>query len=74
VDLERAVAIGEKHRGDRAVRADAAFALARALIATKGDAGRATQLATRAAAELDAVGLAAQATAVRAWLAANVKP
>jgi tetratricopeptide (TPR) repeat protein len=73
-DLERARAIGEKHRGDRAVRADVAFALARALVATKGDGARATALATRAAGELEGVGLGARAADVRAWLAANGKP
>jgi tetratricopeptide (TPR) repeat protein/predicted Ser/Thr protein kinase len=72
-DLERAFALGEKHRGDRAIRADASFALARALVATKGDAARALQLATRSAADLEAIGMPVQAASVRAWMGASGK-
>jgi tetratricopeptide (TPR) repeat protein/predicted Ser/Thr protein kinase len=71
-DLERANDLGDKHRGDRAIRAEARFALARALVANKVDAARASALSARAASELDGVGLDAEAARVRAWATANV--
>ncbi|MGO8991913.1 MAG: protein kinase domain-containing protein [Polyangiaceae bacterium] len=72
VDLERAASLGDKHRGDLAVRAEVRFALARALVASKGDKvdpARARDLATRAASELDSVGLKESAKRARQWSA-----
>ena len=69
VDLEHALAVGEANAGDRAIRADVRFALARALVATGGDRARATKEATRAATELDRAGLPEAARKVRGWLA-----
>jgi tetratricopeptide (TPR) repeat protein len=68
-DLERAVAIGDGHKGDRAIRADAHFALARALVENKGDRARAAQLASRAAMDFDSTGLSDHSRDVRAWMA-----
>jgi len=70
-DLERALQLGERYRGDLAIRAEVRFAAARAIVATKGDAARARALATRAAGELESVGLAESGKRVRQWLAAN---
>jgi len=70
-DLERALQLGERYRGDLAIRAEVRFALARALVASKGDAARARSLALRAAGELESVGLAESGKRVRGWLAAN---
>jgi tRNA A-37 threonylcarbamoyl transferase component Bud32/tetratricopeptide (TPR) repeat protein len=67
VDLERAAAVGDEYQGDRPIRAEVRFALARALVATNGDRGRAKVLATRAASELDAAGLTDAARRVRSW-------
>jgi tetratricopeptide (TPR) repeat protein/predicted Ser/Thr protein kinase len=68
-DLEHALAIGDANAGDPAIRADVRFAVARALVATRGDRDRATELATRAARELDKAGLPERAKRVRGWLA-----
>jgi hypothetical protein len=70
-DLERAVALADKYKGDRAIRADARFALARALVASGTDVSRAGGLAGRASSDLDAVGLSDQATKIRAWNSAR---
>jgi hypothetical protein len=71
-DLERALLLGDKYRGDRAVRADVRFALARALVLSKGDAARAADLASRAASALEAEKLPAAAERVRAWVSADL--
>jgi eukaryotic-like serine/threonine-protein kinase len=71
-DLERALSLGDKYRGDRAIRADVRFALARALVLSKGDAARAADLASRAASALEAEKLPAAAERVRAWISANL--
>jgi tetratricopeptide (TPR) repeat protein len=68
-DLERALSVGERNKGDAAIRADVRFALARALVASKGDLARASELASRAASQLDAAGLADPANRVRQWVA-----
>jgi tetratricopeptide (TPR) repeat protein/predicted Ser/Thr protein kinase len=67
-DLERALDLGTRYAGDRAIRADVRFALARALVAGGGDRTRALELALRAASELDGVALPEQAKRVRAWI------
>src|SRR5208283_579317 len=71
VDLERALGLGDRYRGDLAIRAEVRFAVARALEATKGDLARARALATRAASELESVGLLESGKRVRQWLAAG---
>ena len=70
-DLQRAQELGERYRGDLAIRAEVRFALARAMVATKGDAAQARALATRAAGELESVGLGESGKRVRQWLAAH---
>jgi tetratricopeptide (TPR) repeat protein len=67
-DLEGALAIGDAKKGDAAIRADVRFALARALKATGGDAARATELAGRAANELERASMPEGAKRVRDWL------
>jgi tetratricopeptide (TPR) repeat protein/predicted Ser/Thr protein kinase len=71
-DLERAVALGERYQGDAAIRADARFALARAIVANEGDLARASELASRAASAFDAAGLTETADRVRRWAASSV--
>ncbi len=71
VDLERALSLGERNKGDAAIRADVRFALSRALVANKGDLARASDLASRAASQLDAAGLADAANRVRQWEAST---
>ena len=65
------MAIADGTKGDLAIRADARFALAQTLMAEKGDPARAVALATRAAGDLESVGLPEPSRKVRGWLAEN---
>ncbi|MGO8995721.1 MAG: hypothetical protein ACLQVI_20615, partial [Polyangiaceae bacterium] len=70
-DLEIALALGEKHAGDKVLRADVRAAVAQALVETRGDRARAASLAAQAATDFDEVGLPDAARHVRAWMTAS---
>jgi tetratricopeptide (TPR) repeat protein/predicted Ser/Thr protein kinase len=66
-DLERAESICERNQGDAALHANIRFALARALVATKGDRARAVDLASKAAADFEAAAMPEYAKRARTW-------
>jgi tetratricopeptide (TPR) repeat protein len=67
-DLEASAKIGDAHPGDRVLRAEVHFALARALVESGGDAQRARALAESAGSDLTAAGAVDRAAVVAKWL------